>query len=184
MFAIDRLIQIFIMILIAISSTLLGMGLSNYWLTAIAIFSALSGFLLVDHWKLFRLDGWIANLISLGILFVAMRNFIPEDSTGKLTSVATLLVYLQSLLMFQIKSPRLIWQILMLSLLQVVVAAIFSIELEGGILFILFFVVAGLALALQLAFSNRSETVNTNRSASRQLMRLIDQKASVTNREQ
>jgi protein-glutamine gamma-glutamyltransferase len=167
MFRIEPLIQFLIFTLVLISGSLLGMSLSHPHLVAIVVLAGISGYLITDRLHLFQLDGFLANIASILILLIAMRDFFPGDSTGKLISVANLLVYLQALLMFQAKTPRLIWQILTLSLLQVVVAAIFSLNLEAGILFVLYFLLAGITLALQLFFKNNRDIVQINRASAK-----------------
>lgn len=165
MLPIDRLIRITVLVLVVISGLLLGISLSHWGLTLIALIGAIGGYLIADHWKIFRLDGVLANIASVLILLLAMKDFLPGDSTGKLISVANLLVYLQTVLMFQEKTPRLVWQILVLSLLQVVVSAIFSLDFEGGMLFLFYFPVAVFALMLQAIHSSNQETRNRNQLA-------------------
>ena len=152
-----------------ISGLLLGMSLGSWRMTLIAVIGAVLGYLCTDYFRLLRIEGVIANTASVAILFLAMKDFLPEDSTGKLISVANLLVYLQTVLMFQEKTPRLIWQILILSLLEVVLAAIFSLNFEGGLLFLLYFAVAGTAMVLQVIYDGNLETVRGNRVAARRL---------------
>lgn len=163
MLAVDQLIRFSLVILVITSGSLLGVSLSNFWLTIIVLVTGVGGYVITDRLKWLRLDGLLANIASILILIIAMKDFFPEDSTGKLMSVAHLLIYLQALLMFQEKTPRLVWQILMLSLLQAVVAAIFSLGLEGGVLFILYFVVAGITLTLQMFYSRTVYLKQRNR---------------------
>jgi transglutaminase-like putative cysteine protease len=169
MLQVKKLAQLNILLLVLISGLLLGISLGSWRITLIAVSGAILGYLITDHFRLLRIEGVIANAASIAILLLAMKDFIPEDSIGKLISVANLLVYLQTVLMFQEKTPRLIWQILVLSLLEVVLAAIFSLNFEGGLLFLLYFVVAGMAMVLQVIYTNNLETVRSNRVAARRL---------------
>jgi hypothetical protein len=175
MLSIDRLIRILILLLVIVSGSLLGLSLGNAPLTIIAVVGAVLGFTLTDQLRLFRLAGLLANVASVIILILAMKDFFPEDSTGKLVSVAKLLVYLQTLLMFQEKTPRLNWQILVLSLLQVVVAAIFSMDIEGGLLFLLYFFVAGVTIVLQIIYSSHRETTLRNQQSARRVLRMTEE---------
>jgi protein-glutamine gamma-glutamyltransferase len=165
MFRIEPLIRLLICLMVLISGSLLGISLSNYNLVVITLVAGISGYLITDRYHRLQLDGILANVASILILIIAMRDFLPEDSSGKLVAVANLLIYLQALLMFQEKTPRLVWQILTLSLLQVVVAAIFSLNLEGGLLFGAYFLVAGMVLTLQLFFKNNGEIARINRAS-------------------
>ncbi len=169
MLDVKRQIQITLYILVLISSLLLGLSLESPRLIAIAIVGATIGFIVTDLLKLFRIQGVLANIASIVILVLAMKDFFPEDSTGKLVSVANLLVYLQTVLMFQDKTPRLNWQILILSLLQVVVGAIFTLDLEAGLLFLLYFFVVGLAMILQSVYTDVIDMERRNRQAASRL---------------
>ncbi len=162
MLDVKRLIQFTLFILVLISSLLLGMSLESNRLIMIAVVGATIGFVVTDLLKLFRIEGVLANVASIVILVLAMKDFFPENSVGKLVSVANLLVYLQTILMFQKKTPRLNWQILVLSLLQVVVGAIFSLNFEAGLLFLLYFFVVGLAMVLQSVYSDAVDVEQQN----------------------
>ena len=163
MLNVKKLIQITLFVLVLISSLLLGLSLESPRLIVIAVVGATIGFVVTDMLRLFRIEGVLANIASIVILVLAMKDFFPEDSTGKLVSVANLLVYLQTVLMFQEKTPRLNWQILILSLLQVVVGAIFTLDLEAGLLFLLYFFVVGLAMILQSIYSDVVDIERRNR---------------------
>jgi transglutaminase-like putative cysteine protease len=159
------------------SCTTLSMSIEHYHLIPIALLAVIGSFLVTDLFKLISIEGWVANVISLAILFFSMRDFFPGDSASKLISVANLLVYLQAVLLFQKKTPRLTWQIMVLSLLQVVITTIFSIQFEGGLLFILFFISGGCALVLQNIFANEYEIENLNEASKEHLDSIGEQPA-------
>ena len=163
MIEVRRLIQLTLLGLVLISSWLLSMSMESMRMIAIGSIGAVLGFLVADCFKLFNIKGFLANVASIAILFLAMKDFFSVDGMGKLVSVANLLVYLQTVLMFQEKTPRLIWQILVLSLLQVVVAAIFSLNFEAGLLFFLYFVVIGMAMVLQAIYTDAYDIQSRNR---------------------
>jgi hypothetical protein len=165
MLNVKRLIQINMFVLAILSSTLLGLGMESQRLIVIALVGATLGFIVCDLFDLFRIEGALANIASIVILYLAMNSFFSVDSTGKLVAVANLLIYLQTILMFQEKTPRLNWQILVLSLLQVVVGTIFSLDLEAGLLFLLYFFVAGLAMVLQSVYSDAVDIERRNRKS-------------------
>jgi len=170
MLPVKRLIQVATLILVTTSGMLLGLSLASPQVVLIAVGGALMGYLCCDFFGWFRIDGLLANLTSIIILIISMKNFFPEDSAGKLVAVANLLVYLQTMLMFQEKTPRLIWQVLVLSLLQVVVAAIFSLNFEGGLLFLFYFVIAGITMALQSIHLGNSELLRQNQNSARRML--------------
>ncbi|MEM9412292.1 MAG: DUF3488 and transglutaminase-like domain-containing protein, partial [Planctomycetota bacterium] len=155
-------IQMVLMSLVAIGGFVLGSSIGDLVLAVFSIVGALAGFLVVDRWKGFDLSGWSANVVLIFILLYSMRDFIGGGSTAKLVAVAHLLVYLQIALFFQKKTPRLGWQILVLSILQMVLAAIFNLNFEYGVFFILFFVALTVAMIIQFDFSEWSKTRSAN----------------------
>lgn len=160
----------FVLALLAITSgTLAGISIESTSLTVIAIFGALFGYLVTDVYRLFRLDGWLANATSLIVLYLVWQEFAPGDQAQKLVAVARMLIYLQVILLFQPKTPRLVWQVMVLSLLQVVIAAIFSVNFEAGMLFLLYFVIAGIAMVLQTIHISETEIRLRTRHAARRL---------------
>ncbi|MFK7767672.1 MAG: DUF3488 and DUF4129 domain-containing transglutaminase family protein [Mariniblastus sp.] len=169
MLDVRRYLQITLYLVVLISSLLLGMSLESSRLVTIAVVGATIGFIVTDLFKLFRIEGVLANIASIVILVLAMKDFFPENSVGKLVSVANLLVYLQTILMFQKKTPRLNWQILVLSLLQVVVGAIFSLNFEAGLLFLLYFFVVGAAMVLQSVYADAVDVEQQNVNAAKRI---------------
>lgn len=149
-----RYIELAFVVLICLSGILLGGSHDNQPLLWTAVVGACVSFILVDYFRLFQLSGWLANIASVLILLYAMRDFLGGDTAIKLISVAMLLVYLQCVLIFQRKTPRIYWQVFVLSFLQVVVAAIFNLNFEGSLLFIGYFGVAFVAMMLQNDYSN------------------------------
>ena len=160
---IHRLTQISLYLLAICSSLMLAISISSWFLFVVAIGGALGGFVLTDSWKICHLRGWVANFVSILILFLAMKDFFPADSAGKLVSVAHLLVYLQTVLMFQEKTPRLNWQIMVLTLLQLVITTIFTVTFESGFLFLAYFILAGVSLILQNLYTGTVEVEQVNR---------------------
>ena len=158
-----RVIQVTCMLLITLSGLLLGASQGVWQLTFISFLGGFLGLLLVDWLRVIRIQGWLANTASILILLFAMKDFYGGDSAAKLISVGQLLVYLQTVLMFQEKTPRLYWQVLVLSLLQVVVASIFNLNFEGGLLFVIYFAVAGTMMMLQCDFTQWFEVKRVNR---------------------
>ena len=156
-------IQIVCLLLITASGLLLGASQNSWHLAAFAFLGGFISFVLVDRLGLFHLSGWLANVASILILVYAMKDFYGGDSASKLISVGNLLIYLQTVLLFQKKTPRLYWQVLVLTLLQVVVAAIFNLNFEGGLLFVTYFAVAGAMMMLQCEFTQWFEVRRFNR---------------------
>lgn len=143
MFVSEKLLHIAIIITVSLSGLLLGLGQGEMSTTAIAIGGALLAFLVTEVFKLFRFDQWFANIAAIVVTGYSLAGFGGGDRVFQLIIVANLLVYLQTILLFQKKTPRLYWQVLVLSLLQVVVAAVFNLGFEGGMLFVIYMLSAG-----------------------------------------
>ena len=157
MFKVERLVQIMFVLLASFSGVLLGIGQFKFDLsiTSIAIISALAAFLFNDILGWIRFNKWVANLVAIGVTAYSLSGFFQTTQTGKhLILIANLLVYLQAVLMFQRKTPRVCWQIMVLSLLQVVVAAAFNPGFDGAIFFVGYVLCAGLTMMLLTLFAD------------------------------
>jgi transglutaminase-like putative cysteine protease len=148
MFTLKRGLELVFLGLVYLSAVLLGFSQGNWKLATISIIGGTLAWVLVDWLNLVRMPRWLANVLSIGVLALTMRDFFINESSLQLLAVANLLVYLQSILLFQEKSPRQYWQLSVLNLLQVVVATIFTLEFEGGFLFLVYMTFAGVMLML------------------------------------
>ncbi len=172
MLLVDRTQQIIVLILVACSGWLLGIGQQNSGISILAVSAAILSFVFNDWLQWVRFNRWVANVVALAVTAVALRGFFHADSPNQLFMIANLLIYLQIVLLFQVKTPRVYWQILVLSLLQIVVAAAFHISLEGGIVFFCYLLISGVAMVIlqvhsqthRIRIANR-RTVNTIRSS-------------------
>jgi hypothetical protein len=126
MFSLKRALELNFLGLVYLSSALLGFSQGNWQLAAISAAGGTLAWLLVDWLGWIQMPRWLANLLSIGVLVLTMRDFFRQDSSLQLVAVANLLVYLQTILLFQEKNPRQYWQLAVLNLLQVVVATIFT----------------------------------------------------------
>lgn len=169
MLNVKRLMQICLLAVVIISSMLLSLSTNSLGLFFIALTCAVGGFVVTDCLKWFRIEGWLANVVSIAILILAMKDFFVVDSSGKLIAVANLLVYLQGVLMFQEKLPRLNWQILVLSLLQVVITTIFTVGFSNSYLLLAYFLSAGMAMVLQSIYADSIDIANRNKVVARKM---------------
>lgn len=177
MFPVKKFLQLTMLVLVFTSGVVLGLSQGNLELTLVAAIGGILGYVISDCLRVFQLRGLTANIASILVLIYAMRNFFGTDGAAKLVCVSNLLVYLQTVLMFQEKTPRLNWQLMTLSLLQIVVAAIFNLNFEGGLFFVFYFGVVGLTMVLQTIYSNNWEIIQQNHGAAEivgQYLRLRD----------
>lgn len=139
---VERLVQIHVAALTAIGAVLLGLGQAETLLPLLVVFAACTSVIFTDVLSWFRLNRAVANLAAVVALFVSLGDFFQLDTRGQLLAIARLLTYMQVVLFYQRKSPRLYWQLVLLSLLQVVVAAALNTRFEFGVLLVLYVAVA------------------------------------------
>lgn len=108
-----------------------------------------------DTWKWVQLNRLLGNVAAIGAVLFSLRDFLRNDSEGQLLAIATLLVYLQVILFFQEKNARLYWQMILLSLLQVVVGAALHLGVAFGVLLLLY---TGVAISTLVLFFIHRET--------------------------
>ena len=109
MFTVRRALELVFFLMVILSSLLMGYSQDNWQLAAISAIGALVAWIIVDWLKWFQMPRWIANVLSVGVLVVTMKDFFNRDSSLQLISVANLFVYLQTILLFQEKQPRQYW---------------------------------------------------------------------------
>ena len=165
---IKQKIEVVLLLLAIVSCVLVGFSIDDFSLTTVGVVGAVAGFVVCDRLGLFSLDGWLANIASLSILYLVFRDFSDGDQRQKLEAVAHLLVYLQTVLVFQPKVPRLVWQLLALSILQVSIAAIFSLDFDAGLLFPIYFLLAAVTMVLQTVYCQRERVIRANKKVGRQ----------------
>ena len=138
---VERLVQLHVLALSAIGALLLGMGQDGPLLPLLVVFAAVTSLIFTDRLNWFRLHWGVAN-VALLIAFLSLSDFFDLDTRGQLLAIAKLLTYMQIVQFYQRKSPRLYWHLLLLSLLQVVVAAALTTRFEFGVLLVLYAIVA------------------------------------------
>lgn len=164
----ERILQINVVTLVALGALLLGMSQQNTFVTMLAIFAAMISFTVTDVLCLFRLKTIFANIAGIIAVVVCLVDFVEGRQKGEqLLAVANLLVYLQVVLLFQEKDNRLYGHLLVLSLLQVVVAAALGLDLRFGSLLVLYMFTAISALCLfylyrELKFHGRQSVGETS----------------------
>ncbi len=172
MFNVKRLVQIMFVLLATLGGLLLGLGQYDWNPTIIAVVSAVSAFILNDIYGIIRFNKWVANITAILVTAYTLSGFFKAGSGQQLILIANLLVYLQAVLMFQLKTPRVCWQIMVLSLLQVVVAAAFNLDFQGGVFFVLYMMVAGITMMLLTHYSESWQIKRKNRNAKKRLTAL------------
>ncbi len=144
----QRLLQINMATLAALGTLLLGMGQREAGLPLLMLFAAITSVLVTDVTGWFRLNRTVANIAALGALLISARELLQFGHEEQVTGIIRLLIYVQIILLFQEKDDRTYWQLVMLSLLQVVLAAAYSQGIGFGVLLIVYMLVGFSALTL------------------------------------
>ncbi|MEO1529119.1 MAG: transglutaminaseTgpA domain-containing protein [Planctomycetota bacterium] len=134
----------------AAGGLVLASGQGTEWLAVFAVFAAAFGFVFVDWLRLFELPP-LGAYIGMGAAAIyCVRDFWgpQNEGTPQMVSVALLLVLVQTVLMLQRKSRRILEQLAVFCLLELIVAAIFSDAISFGLLILPIGVIGGSALCL------------------------------------
>ncbi len=144
----ERLLQIHIAGLAALAALMLGLGQGDLLLPLGVSVAAAASIWLTDITGWFRLHRTAANLIALAVVLWVLKDLRQWVGITQVLFIAKLLVYLEVILLFQKKDARAYWQLAMVSLLQVVVAAAFQQGAVFGFLLLVYFVLALSAMIL------------------------------------
>jgi transglutaminase-like putative cysteine protease len=140
-------------IVAALGVIMLGMGQRDLRLSAVALLAIGASFVLTDLTGWLRLNRVVANVAAVAAVAISVNDFMRFERDTQLLAVANLLIYLQIVLLFQEKLPRVYWQILVLSLLQVVISAALNLGALFGVLLVAYMLV--MLVALMLLFARR-----------------------------
>lgn len=143
-----RLVQINLAVAAVLGTLLLGSAEGSVALPLLALATAAAAFYWTDLCGRIRLSGGLANLAALVAVAISVSEVMRADMSDQLVAIANLLIYLQTILLFQEKTVRVGWQLLSLSLLQVVVAAAIGDSILFGVLVVVYLVFALSGVAL------------------------------------
>ena len=144
----ERLLQIAVALVSALGVIMLAMGQRDARLALVALAAIAASLVLTDikHWL--RLNRILANIAGLTAVAISLGDFMRFDNDTQLFAIANLLIYLQIVLLFQPKMLRVYWQILVLSLLEVVVGAALNLGGLFGVLLVFYMLLMLLTLTL------------------------------------
>ena len=146
----QRLLQINVATLAALATLLLGMGQDTPGKPLWVALAAAASIWLTDVKGWIRLSRSMASLIALPLVAYAAHQMLRTDGDTRILIVADLIVYLQVVLFFQKKETSIYWQLIVISLLEVVVAAFLSHGALFGVLLAIYMMAGLSALALLL----------------------------------
>lgn len=163
--SVTQRLQIGMALLVVLGTLLLGLGQPSPMMPLLAIFAAVTSLIFTDFLRWFCLHRLIANLAAVGAAFFTLWNFFRDNSQEQLLAIANLLSILLIILLYQEKNVRLYWQLSVLSLLQVVVAAALTLGPMFGLLLVAYTLVAIASLALFFVYRETQRLAEAESSA-------------------
>ncbi len=139
--------QINVAVMVPLGVMMLGLD-RDLTLAAIVLVAAAAAHYVTDVKGWIRLNRLFANGAALVATVACFAQFAHATIEEQLLDIANLLVYLQIILLFQKKSVRHYWQLLVLSGLEVVVATALNTTIFFGMLLVVYLFVALSALGL------------------------------------
>ena len=125
-------------VLTFLSSLMLGLGQSDASLPVLMGMAAVTSFILTDYKRIIQLGDWTVNVFVIAIFAFNVLDVWQHRGEDLAWSIARVLVFVQVVLLFREKEPRFCWQILLISLLQVVVSTVFHQSILFGTLLLLY----------------------------------------------
>ncbi|MGD9721912.1 MAG: DUF3488 and DUF4129 domain-containing transglutaminase family protein [Pirellulales bacterium] len=119
----DNVLRVGIAAMVVLATIMLGIGEESVVLVLITLVAVAASSYFTDLTKTFQLSQSVANGVALSVVLVSAANMLYVDRAGQIGAVASLQSYLQYVLLFQPKTARVYWQLALLSLGQVAIAA-------------------------------------------------------------
>lgn len=154
---VERWLQISLAALTSLGTLLLGMGEHNVTLPVLAVIVAISSVYLTDVKGWLQLNTFVANVAGLIAGMVTVRDWNAYAAEGHLLALANLLIYLQFVLLYRKKTSRAYWLLLLLTLLQVAVAAALNMSVSFGVLLPAYMLVGLITMALFVVYREQAE---------------------------
>ena len=129
---IERLLPFNVAVVSILGIVMLGLGQRDLSLVVAGIVAVVVSLVVTDLKRWVRLNRMLANVAAVVAVAYSVRDFLKFDQATQLLAIANLLIYLQIVLLFQEKLLRVYWQILVLSLLQVVVGTALNMGVGFG----------------------------------------------------
>lgn len=121
---------------------LLCLGTGDFTLAVLVACAVALSFYLTEWTGLLRIGSAVANAAAVVAVVLVGLDFLQGGREDQLIAIANLLVYLQIILLFQEKTIRVYWHVILLALLQVVVGAALSLSGSFGLLLLGFIAIA------------------------------------------
>lgn len=132
----QRWLQLTTALLAVLGASFLVLTGDETWFPWALGLSAMVALVVTDWYGWVRVPRGLGNLAALVSVGWTFREFmrLAENREAQLLTISHMLIYLQVVLVFQVKTRRVHWQLLVLSVLQVVVAAALAMGPQFGLL--------------------------------------------------
>ena len=117
---------------------MLGLGQGDAVLPVLMGIAAMISFVLTDQRRMIQLGDWTVNVFAILIVCFNIVDVLHHQGEYLAWAIARVLVFVQIVLLFREKETRFCWQILLISLLQVVVSTVFHQSIMFGVLLLLY----------------------------------------------
>jgi protein-glutamine gamma-glutamyltransferase len=138
----ERILQVGVASLVALSTVLLGMGEQRTVLPLAAVIVALGSVYVTDVRGWIRLSPRMADLLGVGAAFLALVQWQRETTDAGLLALLNFVVYVQFVLQLRQKGIAAYWLLMSLSLMEAAVATALNESLGFGVLLLAYVFVA------------------------------------------
>src|SRR5215831_15871379 len=128
----SRALQLHVAALAVLGAIFVGSRHESATVPAVAAIAAVVAFLVTDVLGIVKINRWLGSAIILMAVVWSLREFVRISPEEKLMAIASMLCYLQMVLLFQEKNARIFWQLIVLSTLQVVVGSALDLGPQFG----------------------------------------------------
>ncbi|MEM6688329.1 MAG: DUF3488 and DUF4129 domain-containing transglutaminase family protein [Planctomycetota bacterium] len=148
-------LRLYFAILTALGTIVLSVGIGRPVLGVLGVFFSFIGFVFVDWLMVFVMPTMVAYALMIVASGYCVLRFIEADNDwlNQLTTVATMLVAIQSIMMLQSKRKRLFEHLSIFAMLELLIAAIFNDALLYGLMFLPMAVLCAWGLSLMATAS-------------------------------
>ncbi len=192
---VEKWLQVSIILLTTLGATLLGTSQGNLDLPIMLLFAGVTSVVFTDRLGWFSLPRILANMLMILIAFYWLCNFFGSDagvlelldavisgslaemlhggtdSFQRLLAIASLLAYVQVVMLYQKKTLRIYGHLAIFSLLQVVIASLLSTSFQFGIALVFYVFAALFTLSLFYIFRQGKQVQRGHYRARRQAER-------------
>lgn len=149
---VERLLQILVASMVVLGTTLFGLGQQKAAVACAAPLVAAAAFYLTDVSRRLRLGNLASGLLCVVALLASSQGFLKDDNHLKWLTMVNLLAVFQFVLLFQAKTTRVYWQLIVLSFAQVAAALALSGGIGFGLLLLSYMLLGTMTLSLLLIY--------------------------------